>query len=246
MPKDGHSTSEYEDAYATSDPDGLPFRAAVADGATESAYSGSWARRLTGAYASSGDLAAGLADLREGFHRISRRGHLPWYLREKSEEGAHAAFAGLEISSGDAGRMWAGQAVGDCCVLHVRAGELLQSWPLSDPAEFSSTPHLVSSRATPGERALLQASGRWEPGDRFILATDALAAWLLEHGKAPDSSGQTDETPDATPEDGPAAARPFSDAAREIAATGFDDVVTQARREGTMRNDDVTAVVIDV
>ena len=233
MPKEGHTTSEYEDAYATSDPDASSFRAAVADGATESAFSGPWARRLTGAYANSGDLSEALGHLRERFHRISRRGHLPWYLREKSEEGAHAAFAGLEIEGGEAGGSWTGQAVGDCCILHIRDGALLQSWPLSDAAEFSSTPNLISSRETPSEQALLRTSGRWQPGDRFVLATDALAAWLLGHGT-------TGARPGGQP-----ANRGLSDAARAILDGEFDRVVVQARLDGSMRNDDVTAIVID-
>lgn len=236
MPKDGHTTSEYEDAYATSEPGSYPFRAAVADGATESAFSGPWARRLTGAYANSGDLSATLAGLRDGFHRISRRGHVPWYLREKSEEGAHAAFAGLEVEGGDAGGTWTGQAVGDCCILHVRDHAFLQSWPLSNPAEFSSTPALISSREMPDEETILRTKGQWQPGDRFILATDALAAWLLGHGSTGAAPGS---------ERAAAATGEFNDAARRMLDGEFEGVVVKARTDGSMRNDDVTAVVID-
>lgn len=217
MPKDGHTTSEYEDAYATSDPGRLPFRAAVADGATESAFSGSWARRLTGAFTNTGDLASVLPDLRDGFHRISTRGHVPWYLEEKTQEGAHAAFVGLQLDKGENGSgVWASQAVGDCCLLHIRGEERLLAWPISDPRAFSMTPDLVSSRESDHEQDVPQRSGAWEAGDRFVLATDALAAWLLEHGAA------------------------------DAAAEGFDEIVERARQEGAIRNDDVTAVVIDV
>lgn len=217
MPKDGHTTSEYEDAYATSDPDRLPFCAAVADGATESAFSGSWARRLTGSYANNGDLASALPDLREGFHRISTRGHIPWYLEEKTQEGSHAAFVGLQIDRReDRSGIWTAQAVGDCCLLHTRGGERLLAWPISSADDFSMTPDLVSSRESDPERDILMARGDWEPGDRFVLATDALAAWLLEDG------------------------------ATEVIDETFDDVAECARREGKVRNDDLTAVVIDV
>lgn len=226
MPKEGHTTSEYEDAYATSDPDRLPFRAAVADGATESAYSGPWARRLTSAFTQSGDLGASLQSLRDSFHRISRRGHVPWYLQEKSAEGSHAAFAGLEIHAPTPGAQpetgdpepetprWTAQAVGDCCILHVRSGDLLRSWPIDRADAFSSTPELISSRGAEDEDAIPETSGEWQKGDRFILATDALAAWLLEHGPGP--------------------------------IDNFDEVVEAARRDGSMRNDDVTAIVVDL
>ncbi|MGI9176221.1 MAG: protein phosphatase 2C domain-containing protein, partial [Rhodothermales bacterium] len=46
MPKAGHRESEYEDAFAVQPEPALPFYAAIADGATETAFARIWARRL--------------------------------------------------------------------------------------------------------------------------------------------------------------------------------------------------------
>lgn len=245
MPKQGHTTSEYEDAFAMSDPETLPFRAAVADGATESAFSGAWARRLTAAFVSSGEL--GLTELREGFHRISTRGHVPWYLEEKTAEGSHAAFAGLELQEG----RWSAKAVGDCCLFHIRNGERLLSWPLDDPKAFSSTPNLLSSRESSAEPLVLETSGSWEHGDRLILATDALAAWILGHGAA-DGGHRLADDGHSPAHDGRSLAHVGHGLAgvwHSMAGVGiveFGRQVERARDEGSMRNDDVTAIVIDL
>lgn len=183
-PKPGHRPDEYEDAFAVSPPR-LPFRAAVADGATESIYSGGWARALVEAYvagsaANPGAGASGAhsdSPLAEAIRRARTSwGPEPdarWYVAAKAAEGAHAALFGFELRHDG----WLAEAVGDCCLFHIRDDLLLAAWPIDDPDAFSHRPPLVSSRDSPME--ILRTSGKWLPGDAFVFATDAAAEWLL-------------------------------------------------------------------
>lgn len=224
LPKSGHSSHEYEDAFAVSGldtvdapADARTFRAAVADGATEAAYSRSWANRLTAAFVQNGRLEPAVSALRQSFRRRSQR-RLPWYLEAKLEEGAHAAMLGLEIHAHGAARTWKAAAVGDCCLFHVRSDGPPVSWPLDSADAFTHTPDLISSAAADPLPTFLETSGTWQSGDAFILATDALAAWLITAG-------------------------PSAILRRE---GQFDELVFQARADGLMRDDDVTAVIVEL
>lgn len=223
-PKSGHSSHEYEDAFAVSGldtvhapADARTFRAAVADGATEAAFSRSWANRLTAAFVQSGDVESSMPALRQSFRSRSQR-RLPWYLEAKLEEGAHAAMLGLEIQAHGTVRTWKAAAVGDCCLFHVPSTGRPFSWPLDATDTFTHTPDLISSAAADPLPSFLEASGTWHPGDAFILATDALAAWLISTGPA----------------------------ALLTAENRFDELVLEARADGLMRDDDVTAVIVDL
>lgn len=216
VPKAGHTAEEYEDAAAgpAAVADGT-VRAAVADGATESAFAGLWARTLVEGFV---EADATLAEtFGEFVHRTrrtfgdrvaEREAGLAWYASAKAEEGAHAAFLGFVIYPSGA---WRAVAVGDCCLFHLREGELLEAWPLDDPGAFDNRPALVGSRFDGAEPDVQTTSGAWADGDRIVLATDALAAYLLGNEALPEV---------------------------------FEDVeafVAEARADG-MRNDDVTLV----
>ena len=231
QPKAGHRPEEYEDAFAVSSPR-LPFRAAIADGATESIFSGGWARALVDAFVSgcktnedagalnAGDMASNSADMapnagdlapnagdkatnsadmasnardlapnadgatpntyspmseaiRQARDSWSPEPDTRWYVAAKAAEGAHAAILSFELRQDG----WVAEAVGDCCLFHLRGDALLKAWPIDDPDAFTHRPPLVSSRDTPTE--ILGASGDWCPGDAFVFATDAVAEWLL-------------------------------------------------------------------
>lgn len=252
LPKAGHAADEYEDASGASDPETFPFRAAVADGATESAFSGEWARTLVAEYLKRGDLVEAAASARTLFTpALDGR----WYVEAKAAEGAHAALLGLEIGREPSGESatdaradsvpelegasggdppsdatrravvddhshgespWRAESAGDCCLFHVRGGRLRLSWPLIDAGAFHHRPALVSSRSADTEIETTQ--GTWRPGDTFVLATDALAAYLLAAGLE-----------------------------SLLACTDFERLIAGARRGragAVLRNDDATAVII--
>ncbi len=220
-PKAG-SDAASEDA-ADADVEGWPVRAAVADGATESAFSGLWARILVG------ELLARSSTTAEGFEAAVSAGRAewaaavadrlddrPWYVRAKAEEGAFAAVLGVTLHEDG---VWGGIAVGDCCLFHLRDGGLLATWPYEDPDAFTHRPSLVPSRRDRPQPAPRATTGDWEPGDALLLATDAVAAWLLRR----DAASVLDTDPSA-----------------------FRRAVQSARDEGTLRNDDATLLVLTI
>jgi hypothetical protein len=88
----------------------------------------------------------------------------------------------------------------------------------------------LASRPRPDDDRLEQASGRWHPGDRFLLMTDALAAWFLRQNAAGD--------------------RPWEVVDRLLAEddadAGFESWLDALRDLGDLRNDDVTMIVVDL
>src|SRR5262245_47644955 len=90
LPKDGNSDSEYEDAWAANPVGG---RFAVADGASESAFAGLWARLLVEGFLTARrprDLRDWLGDARGQWSAEVMGLKLPWYVEMKREQGAFA------------------------------------------------------------------------------------------------------------------------------------------------------------
>jgi hypothetical protein len=181
VPKRGHRADENEDAHAA---DGLRF--AIADGATEGWESGRWAARLAATVAAGpptpADFPAWLAAARDW--ALPAADPEPWYVAEKQEQGSFATLLGLELrrSRKTDGWAWRAVAVGDNCLLHARGDELMLAVPLATPAAFGNRPPLVPSSTELRCPAPEWFAGRAEPGDVFLLATDAAAAQLLSPG----------------------------------------------------------------
>jgi hypothetical protein len=180
VPKRGNRAEENEDATAAAS-DALRF--AVSDGATEGWESGPWATRLVASYVEKPPEPLTFADWLTAARKWAppvASGPAPWYAEEKQEQGSFATLLGLELrrSKRTAGWAWRSLAIGDSCFLHLRGEKLALAVPLSSPKQFGSRPALVPSAARecpkPGWFA-----GRAEPGDLFLLATDAAAARLL-------------------------------------------------------------------
>ncbi len=194
VPKRGNAEAEYEDAcYPERDLTRQlgDFRCAVADGESESAFSGLWAQLLVRSF---GKRKLRLYWLRHLFECVIRTKPVPWYLEKKIKNGAHAAFMGLRLrnGNGDGNGSWRALAVGDSCIFHVRDDELLAVGPIAKSELFDNSPYLIASKAKDLiRRSVHQVSlmkGVWEPGDIFYLATDAMAQWLLaelEAGRPP-------------------------------------------------------------
>ena len=221
--KGGHRAEEYEDAAAADEDATLPLHAAVADGATESAFAGVWANHLVRGFREAGPVTAGpfrehlarwQAACQQAIEERATRGEA-WYAEAKAEEGAFATFLGMVIRPD---RSWQALAVGDCCLFHLRAGQREDQWPVDAPEDFTNRPALLSSQ--PGREAPEPQvrEGTWQNGDAFLLATDALAAWLME----------------GTPAH-----------LLQLDPTSFQERVVEAREAGALRNDDVTALVLE-
>jgi len=238
VPRNGSTLEECEDRLALS-----PSRFAVADGASEAIYSDVWAEMLVTAFCAAagcgdaveagGDPLPWLAESRSRWRAWTASlavEALPWFAQEKLRAGSFATFAGLTFDSADAGGIgapatltWTASACGDACVFVVRGAELALAFPTPASDGFANSPPLLATSG--GDADLLRVvCGRVEPGDRFYLATDALAQWLLaEHERG---------------------GRPW-DAIGAIARPDvFDALVRDARRTGALRNDDLSFVAI--
>jgi hypothetical protein len=191
--KAGNPEEEYEDAFwpkrRVSGEECKGVSLAVADGATESSFSGVWARQLARAYCrgaiASANTNASLLTKQRAWARYVGRKPLPWYAEEKVRNGAFSTILGLTLSdeddSGSSGS-WQAIAVGDTCLAHVRADELLKTFPLTKSEEFNNSPFLLGSNPDSNkdiEANIHTGEGGWKQGDKFYLMTDALAAWFF-------------------------------------------------------------------
>lgn len=178
-----------EDAYAV---DIVTARFALADGASSAWRAGDWAAELVAAWVMtppskprSGGRVEAFGRWLDALRRTSTLSAEPsvpqaWFAEAAAERGAYAAFLGLALT-GLGGRRprWTATAVGDVCLLHVRGDGLLLATPVDDPAAFGSHPDLLSSLTGAPIPDPVVAEGSLRAGDMLLLATDAVAAFLL-------------------------------------------------------------------
>ena len=246
LPKAGNCPEEHEDASLVVYPQRLgasgrrTARAAVSDGASESAFAREWANVLTQAFISRPPDICGLTEesmcewlalAQQEWHVGIPWDRIPWHGEAKARAGAFATLLGLTIAAGpgrSAGFSWQAVAVGDSCLLVVRDGRLSLSFPLEDAAQFDNSPALVCSNPdNAGElwENVRQSDGECVSGDSFILASDALACWFLDRDAAGEKPWET---------------------ILALDASGWVAWVEDQRRAGLMRNDDTTLVIISV
>jgi hypothetical protein len=179
LEKSGSAKDEYEDAFAPSKPiddDFEQFRCAIADGATESSFARQWAQLLVDGYLDRTEISM----TQEAFRTDLEGKELEWFAQEKADKGAFAAFIGLELH---ADQTWTAEAMGDCCLIQFRANELIKAFPLAFAHEFNNTPLLLSSNDPESNDTLISAEGDWQSDDVFVLASDALACWIITNQK---------------------------------------------------------------
>lgn len=220
LPKLGNEHNENEDGiFVATD----LSRLAVADGASSAFASRQWAQILTESFATQPAVDLSIADARGEFvERCARRwqaavaGGSDWWSNDARDRGSFAAFVGVTI--GDDLKVVA-NAVGDCCLFVLdRSQQLRLAFPLDNAAAFDSTPSLLSTNE-PDEGEWRRAKGRLTTGDTLVLASDAVAQWLLSDAARLPWLSSSD--PDAW--------------AQELNAT---------REQHVMVNDDVTVVTV--
>src|SRR5262245_55189804 len=136
LPKRGEKAEDSEDAWAG---DPLLGRFAIADGASGSSFSALWARLLVEEFVRSSKPQPGpwedwlpLVQKRWASsvgHRPSN-GPTPWFVQDRIQQGAFAAFLGLVLDEavtwrGGKRKRWRVLAIGDSCLFQIREGKLL-------------------------------------------------------------------------------------------------------------------------
>lgn len=196
---------------------------------------------LSGAFVE--DLLARTVDQWDGYisdyqaERAARGRPIAWYEQPGLDKGAFATLTGVHMRATPAvpdapgavrAWSWRAFALGDSCLFHLRDGRLITSFPVTDSHGFGITPQLLGSRNR--DAALIAArvstaAGELLAGDELLLATDALAAWLLSHPEI-DSGGAGKQLGN------------LADLDHEL----FTEWVQNERDKSRMRNDDVALI----
>jgi hypothetical protein len=260
VPKNGNAEDECEDAAAVlpvSQPGEWvdePVWAAVSDGASESLLAGDWANLLAHAIIELAQederilyvhdrFATALLNISSQWddwlaeylaEREVRGRPVRWYEQPKLIRGAYATLLAAHFPHNvkNNSTRWHAAAIGDSCLFHVHENELMSAFPITSASRFNLDPKLVNSRNR--DHALLasraeMASGQCEPGDEFFMCSDALACWFL---------GQIEK--------GVLPWRILKNLSYPCDAHEFSAWATSLRKDGQMRNDDVTLVHIDL
>lgn len=242
LPKKGNEDEDYEDAFAF---DVATGRVAVADGATESSFAARWAQALVRGFVSQlsslspqpvAQFLELLNSLQQGWHKSISWDSLPWFAEEKARAGAFSSIVGLAFVGDFQSRQdgfpplrWCALAVGDSCLFHMRQDSVLKAFPLEHSEQFGNRPLLLSSNPVNNQQVwseVCYAEGEAQPGDVFLLVTDALAHWFLTEREK--------------------GAQPWKTVTDLKTKEAFASFIDGLRESGSMRNDDTTLLMVRV
>ncbi len=195
LPKDVQNPNAYEDAF---DVDGVRGLAAVCDGVSSTIFAGRWAAILAKAVVAdppdvnSRDLReAWLKRTRDAWSQSVDESALAWHQKPKLLDGAGTTLLWIEIGTDEVADGVArpyqlrAYSIGDCCLFHVRQGNVLQTFPIQDSARFESNPQVIRSVFKRGDVVEFEAmETQCRPGDLLVLCTDAVAGWTMRQLEA--------------------------------------------------------------
>ncbi len=247
IPRAGNTAEENEDFFQVEDTHGRAranpvLRCAISDGATSTGFSRLWASCLVkhaSKYVPSKFrlqktiLPEAQKDRGDKLSQMN----LPWNAEAKAKLGSFATLLWLSIKkypdSSPPTYKWKALAIGDTNLLHLRGGDCIFAFPIKDSIGFSGDPYLLSSLPERNRQLwsnVHQTERECNSGDDFLLATDALACFLLKQHEANrnlqallhDRLGD-DPNPSA-----------------------FEDWIQSLRSEGCIKNDDTTLIWIHI
>ncbi|HEY1351964.1 MAG TPA: protein phosphatase 2C domain-containing protein [Ktedonobacteraceae bacterium] len=192
--KSEHDASSCEDAVQ-----GDPARGlfAIADGAGTTLFSHIWAKALVTCFLQIPLLSNDAFEV-EWWIRQAQEYYLQnmptlptssWNALQKiQKQGSHATLAALRLlSSNEQAAQGIFLTVGDSCLLLRKASsDQLYTFPYTRPEEFEAAPVCLPSMRSLFDRAFhhpLFQPVVLQAGDRAILATDAVARWIISAGK---------------------------------------------------------------
>lgn len=208
---------------------------AVSDGASVSYDSRKWAWSLCRTFF--GNTNFGPDWLNSARSRFADRFGPPaedWAASHAWERGSFATFLGITLTQ----ERLVACGVGDT-ILFVVAGNKLQIWPEMEAKDFASSPALLCSH--PGRSAFNDTEGAFEEatqivdapvdgwgGTRLIVATDALAEWIIRAEAVNERLSRLDS---------------ISNHANHTEFAGW---VSEAISTGDVRRDDCAVVVVEL
>jgi hypothetical protein len=162
----------------------------------------------------------------------ARWDRLPYHAQRRVLQGTAATLLGLVFSDAApadeqacAALCWKAIAVGDTCLFQVRADRLHRAFPLAQAGQFNNTPQLLYSKRSRNEQLVpAHAEGDWLADDVMLLATDALACWILHETEAE--------------------RQPWRILCALTEQAEFEVLIDRLRRSNQLENDDTTLIVI--
>ncbi|PKN97955.1 MAG: hypothetical protein CVU42_13615 [Chloroflexi bacterium HGW-Chloroflexi-4] len=197
--KEGNREEENEDAVYPQLVNGSSlvadhFSCAMADGATSSSFSKLWANLLVKESSQSHNLSTDFNQTinaaRASWKAALPDQDLPWPTAIKVRQGAFSTLMSFQIwqkngnylpSAPPPDHGWMASAVGDTCLFLVVKGKFVSTFPFTQAKEFSNTPELVSTNLAYTRTMAGSISGKWQRGDHFLIATDALSEWMIRN-----------------------------------------------------------------
>ena len=187
--KQSETMDDCQDAYDVNENEDVG-RYAIADGATRSFMSKPWATLLVKHFCKTTDLELRKDNWQEWLRPVQQE----WYQLVKKEvkalkrywltnsfntqESATSTFIGLKIDK--INYRWKAVIIGDSCLFHLNNSEF-KSHLIKNSAGFTNRPNAFASFEKDNHHAPELVRGDVKQGDTFILATDALAKWILAH-----------------------------------------------------------------
>lgn len=237
--KKGETWSDCQDAAEFNED---RVRYAVADGATRSFFPKMWADLLVKNFCEETTLSLEKQNwkgwitllqqkwLEQAISTVQETKRFISIDRLSRSESAASTFVGLEIDRTKA--EWKAMIIGDSCLFHIEGGELKEIYLVKKSEDFTNRPAIFASFAKDSLYEPTFRNGQVKTGDIFILATDALAKWIIQH----EDVGK------------------FKDALKRLIKIGadhenqFNDFVEEARETDGIRlvNDDVGLLLIFV
>ena len=185
--KQAETMDDCQDAMAVDENVG---RYAIADGATRSFMSKPWAALLVKHFCKITRLSLTEDNWKEWLRPVQQE----WYQQVEKEvkmlkrywltnsfntqESATSTFIGLEIDKVTS--EWKAIIIGDSCLFHL-GDSGFKSYLIKDSAGFTNRPNAFTSFEKDNHHDPILVTGDVKPGNTFILATDALAKWILAH-----------------------------------------------------------------
>ena len=191
--KEAESIDGCQDAYCINT---KANRYAIADGATRSFYPAEWARLIVEHFCNNPSGLNKSLFLNSNWEEWLMPIQQEWYADiakevEKSEkyyvknrfakkEAAGSTFVGMEFNYVAENKQlhWQAMIVGDSCLFHVTK-DTFESFLLTKSEEFTNFPECFASFSKDNHFTPKFISGEAKNGDVFLLATDALANWIL-------------------------------------------------------------------
>ena len=217
-------------------------RYAIADGATRSFFPKTWAEILVKGFCEENTLSLEQENWEEWIEPLRQK----WLQQVTStvqetkryisvdqlskSVSAASTFVGLEVDRDKS--VWKAMIIGDSCLFHIRDSKLKESYLIKKSENFTNRPDFFASFAKDSLYDPIFITEEVNPGDIFILATDALAKWIIQH----EEEGK------------------FNDALKRLikieanSKKQFNDFVEEARETDGIRlvNDDVALLLISV